>query len=115
MGLLQLDVVVLLLFVTSSESGISVDAHKRNDLRFLDNFGDIRTCDTKFDGLDNNFADGVTVIRGRWLGTEDAGVLVIGDTDLERSEPGDVERLLQFFSHNSGVIRPPENENDYNR
>lgn len=42
-GLLQLDVIVLLLFVTSSESGLSVNAHRRNDLRFLDNFGDIRT------------------------------------------------------------------------
>lgn len=107
-GILQLDVMVLLLLVTSTESGTFVNAHRRNDLRFLDNLGDIRICDATFDGLDSNFADGVTVISGLWLEADDAETLVIGDTDFERSEPGDVDRLLQFFSHNSGVMRPPK-------
>lgn len=31
-----------------------------------------------------------------------------GETDSERSDPGDADRLLQFFNHKSGVIRLPE-------
>lgn len=31
-----------------------------------------------------------------------------GDTDSERSDPGETDRLLQFFNHRSGVIRLPE-------
>lgn len=99
--------IALLLFVVSIGSAILVSAHRRKDLRFLDSFGDIRTCDTAFDGLDNNFADGVTVISGLCVGADIVGAFVIGDTDLDRSEFGDVEGLLQFFNHKSGVISPP--------
>lgn len=99
---------LLLLFVASIGSVILVSAHRRRDLRFLDSFGDIRTCETAFVGLDNNLADGVTVISGLCAGADIVGAFVIGDTDFDRSELGDVDGLLQFFSHRSGVISPPK-------
>lgn len=60
-------------------------------------------------GRESSFEEGARVMTGRWVlvvvGAN--GLLPSGDRDRDRSESGDAERLLQFRSQRSGVIREP--------
>lgn len=55
-------------------------------------------------GRESSFDDGASVMTGRCGGN---GLRADGDRERDRSEAGEAERLLQFRSHRSGVIREP--------
>lgn len=45
---------------------------------------------------------------GEGSGDGRIGIDGAGETDSDRSDAGDTERLLQFFNQRSGVMRLPE-------